>query len=196
MTYTIGITGHRDIHPGVYEEIRGLVSTWLDEQINAKGADLKLLSPLAAGADQLVAELALEKGIELYVPLPFPVERYEKDFSHEERNDFYRLLEKAACTIELPTQPDDPSSYLAAGTYVAQNAHVLLALWDGKKKPELTGGTSHIVRCRMNGFPDETPGRKNRDVYWIRTARTTGFIESPKLQHITSYSDIPDRKEG
>ncbi len=42
---------------------------------------LRFLSPLARGADQLAAEVALGLGYELFVPMPFSRDEYEKDFN-------------------------------------------------------------------------------------------------------------------
>ena len=42
---------------------------------------LCFLSPLARGADRLAAEIALDLGYELNVPMPFPQAEYEKDFT-------------------------------------------------------------------------------------------------------------------
>ena len=48
------------------------------------GLDLQLISPLAEGADQLVAEVATDLDIPLIVPLPMEISEYEKDFASEE----------------------------------------------------------------------------------------------------------------
>ena len=41
---------------------------------------LRMISPLAEGADRLAAQAALEHGFQLEVPLPFNAFEYEKDF--------------------------------------------------------------------------------------------------------------------
>jgi len=58
---------------------------------------LTLMSPLAEGAEMPVAEVALDMGIELVVPLPKPQHLYLQDFLEEKaREDFVELCSRAA----------------------------------------------------------------------------------------------------
>jgi hypothetical protein len=67
-----------------------------------------LLSPLAEGADRLVAEVALEVGARLVVPLPMPQHLYEEDFrSPESLAEFRCLLERAEHCITVPPVADE-----------------------------------------------------------------------------------------
>ena len=52
-----------------------------------------LLTPLAEGADWIAAKAAIEEGIDYAVVLPFPEEKYVKDFQ-ETREKFYDLIDK------------------------------------------------------------------------------------------------------
>ena len=80
----VGVTSHRDLVaqdvPALREQVRETLSS-----LRATFPDLALtiVSPLAEGGDQLVAEVGLELGARLIVPLPLPVELYRDDFSSE-----------------------------------------------------------------------------------------------------------------
>ena len=90
----VGVTSHRDLDPSQLPALRGQIHAALAglcEQFPS--LSLVLLSPLAEGGDRLVAEIALELGGQLIVPLPMPVELYEEDFpAPESRAQFAALL--------------------------------------------------------------------------------------------------------
>ncbi|MBO1511811.1 hypothetical protein [Metabacillus bambusae] len=194
QAYILGVTGHRDIHPQAFQEVKEKTGAWLDDLLFKKpNKQIIVLSPLASGADQLVAELSLERGLALHVTLPFPLERYIEDFkSDKEREQFYSLYEQAvhAYVPELiQGKKNDASCYFAVGAHVAQHSHLLFALWNGAKSPEKVGGTAHIVRCQLQGFPDEftSPSAlSHRETVWIRTQRSGDSSLSPKGIHLTN----------
>src|SRR5512146_640548 len=82
----IGVTGHRDLQEQDRDELLKLVHNIIDEKIRqpCRNSPLFILSPLAEGADRLVAWAALEHRAELIAILPMPVEEYEKDFKSPE----------------------------------------------------------------------------------------------------------------
>ena len=59
------------------------------------GPTLRLLSPLAEGADRLVAKAALLSGYRLEVAMPFAQAEYEQDFDPEGVTEFRALLDQA-----------------------------------------------------------------------------------------------------
>jgi hypothetical protein len=69
----IGVTGHRDLRA---EDVQTLAERVSDKikalQTEFPEARLVLMSALAEGADQLVASVADELGMEIVVPLPPP----------------------------------------------------------------------------------------------------------------------------
>ena len=70
----IGVTGHRNLHPEETELLQDQVRQLLRFlQQRYPDTPLLLLSPLAEGADRLVAKVALAEKIRLIVPLPLPV---------------------------------------------------------------------------------------------------------------------------
>ena len=142
---TIGVTGHRDL-----DNVDRIVSS-VDEVLRKirdafPGGDLTIISPLAEGADRLVAWRAMANNdVDLVVPLPFDVSEYMLDFSRiSSKAEFVTLLEQAAQVIELPAEETREASYLAAGLYVLDHSDVLIAVWDGQPAGG-PGGTGQIV---------------------------------------------------
>ena len=152
----IGTTGHRDltnINIDVFKSI-------LKEQIQCiifkyPNSEIKLLTCLAEGADQLCAEVALELGISIIVPLPMEVNDYIKDFKDEALIKFNSLLNKAERNFVVPyieetNKIDRDYQYRQAGIYIASHCHCLFALWDGSK-PKVGGcGTAEVVDIVIN----------------------------------------------
>jgi hypothetical protein len=108
---------------------------------------LRVVSPLAEGADRLVAREALELGFELEAPLPFPRDQYETDFGGSESRRAYReLLARAAAVLELDgSRRNAREAYEAAGRVVLRHCDVLVAVWDGEGARG-QGGTAQMVR--------------------------------------------------
>ena len=161
----IGVTGHRDLRADARAAIAGQVrEILLHFKATYPGTPLVLLSPLAEGADRLVAEVALEAGIgaKLIAPLPMPREIYERDFNTAASlAEFNRLLGAAAHKLELPAPPGigeaqlqnqltaRQAQYAAVGEFIARHCQVLIALWDGK--PGQRGGTGEVVELKLKG---------------------------------------------
>ncbi len=149
----IGVTGHRFL--AEIGKLRAEVDRALDDIERAFGGHkLVVVSPLAEGADRLVAEAVLQRGGDLTVPLPLPVEDYLQDFeSQESKAEFRQLLERAAEVIELPATPTRNEAYEQVGLYVLDNCDVLIAVYDGQPS-QGRGGTAEIVeRALQRGMP-------------------------------------------
>lgn len=97
LPFVIGITGHMDIHPDRESEVKELlvsIFSWLRqgqlpatehltkpkerEGLGLDNTPIILLSSLAPGADQIAAQIAMSKGIEVRGPLPFPHPLYRE----------------------------------------------------------------------------------------------------------------------
>src|SRR5205085_7563992 len=78
-----GVSGHRDPLPAAVPELRAQLQL-IFSRFRAAYPDtpFELLSPLAEGADRLVAEVALECQVKLRVPMPLAQKEYERDFSN------------------------------------------------------------------------------------------------------------------
>ncbi len=127
---------------------------------------LVVLSALAEGGDQWVAEEALTAGARLIAPLPMARAQYAQDFPDAAiRARFRAPVSSAAEIIEVPhiagsalgRRADTPKGherdlhYAEAGVYISQHCHVLLAIWDGKTT-DRTGGTAQVVRFHLAGI--------------------------------------------
>ncbi len=169
LPLVIGVTGHRDLREEDRVPLEEAVQKIFDELHGiCPHTPLLLLSPLAEGADRLVARVALEKGVRLVVPLPMPQALYEEDFqteaSHEE---FLSLLKQAEQYFDLSLlnkpEGEEPLhrelvrdrryAYARVGAYIALHCQILIALWDGNY-PKKIGGTSQVVRFQREGVPE------------------------------------------
>ena len=185
LAWRIGVTGHRDIDPATTDALRQAVAdllmrirrTMLDlardpdvAAVHAPGMepDLRLLSPLAEGADRLVAQEALRHGYRLEVVLPFPQDAYERDFRPESVAAFRALLAEArdaaggpgVVVLDGAPAAARHASYEAVGRFVARNCDFLIAIWDDRRTAR-RGGTEGVVRAaEAAGVP----------VWWIDPA--------------------------
>lgn len=162
----IGITGHRDLRPEDLGPLRIAVRKILHGlQTQYPSTPLVVLSPLAEGADRLAAEVALEMGARLVVPLPMPQELYEQDFrSPDSLADFHRLLACAERQVAIHMLAPEKEvallalardrQYEAMGKYIAHQSQILIALWDGTDSGKI-GGTAEIVGFQLKGVPGE-----------------------------------------
>jgi hypothetical protein len=154
---SIGLTAHRDLVPEQEPILRAEVRRFfLQLRADFPELPLRLISALAEGGDQLVAEEALALGIELVVPLPMAQGEYERDFSDPEiLARFRRLLAQARVRV-LPLAPGITAEsiairgesrnrqYAQLGMFVSSHCQLLLALWDGTPS-DATGGTAQVV---------------------------------------------------
>ena len=167
----VAVTGHRDLVPEEIAPIRARVRRFLEELRSAyPGRIVVVMSPLAEGADRLVAEEALALQMPLHVPLPMPRHIYVHDFgSPESIAQFDALCAAAVEVYELPLVAGNTldaigeygsaraRQYAQAGVFLCAHCHVLLALWDGKVSDQL-GGTSQVVRFHHHDvMPGYTP---------------------------------------
>ncbi|WP_345035122.1 hypothetical protein [Streptomyces sannanensis] len=140
----IGVTGHRNIPSEVLDHIRSA----LRAALCGHGGALEALSSLAAGADQLFADIALECGAELTVVIPSG--DYERGFADAgELAQYRRLKERATQEVRMGFEHSTDEAYYAAGAYIADNCDRLLAVWDGRPARG-RGGTGDIVNYALD----------------------------------------------
>ncbi|MDR3462331.1 MAG: hypothetical protein P4L76_08460, partial [Beijerinckiaceae bacterium] len=116
-------------------------------------AEFRIVSPLAEGADRLVAEEALKLGYKLSAPFPFARADYENDFP--DSKDAFNALAAQAEIFELDGARGalETASYEAVGRFVVRNCDFLVAIWDGKPARG-RGGTAEIVQfAALSGVP-------------------------------------------
>ncbi len=160
----IGVTGHREVRPEDEEDLLRASEKVLSKLKARRSPEtpIVLLSPLAEGADRIVARAALALGIHLVVPLPMPQEEYERDFP-QTVGEFHDFLENAQDVFHLPfAQGNSPANiaqpahrdeqYKAVGQYIARHCEQLIALWDGEGLEDEQGcGTAAVVRYKKAG---------------------------------------------
>lgn len=154
----IGITGHIGLDPARMEQLKQGIDKAIEhlERTFSKRY-LTVFSPLALGADRLVARRLLEqKGSRLIAVLPLPEDQYLEDFGptdvhHEDyegaeaREEFrYWLSHRAIETIVMPPSATRNEAYEKVGFYVAEHSDVMIGVWDGLPS-QGRGGTAEIV---------------------------------------------------
>ena len=76
----IGVTGHRNLAEAELTHLRTEVRRFFETlHRDFPSLPLKVLSPLATGADQLVASVAIELNIPVIAVLPIPLAMYRDD---------------------------------------------------------------------------------------------------------------------
>ncbi len=184
MRVRIGVTGHRklDNPESVAHKVDNFIQQGLLDFFNDPDAvrdhlndpnhktriALTLITPLAEGADRLVAKQILNHaGSRLEVILPMAKSDYLEDFgSAESRREFEELLARDPQPMALRDKalrmlvPEEKlasarqEAYQVVGEYIVEKCDLLMAIWDGKKSLG-AGGTNDIInfarrrRCPM-----------------------------------------------
>jgi hypothetical protein len=209
--FVFGVSGHRDPVPADLPELRNqLQRIFQHYRSGYPTAPFRLLSPLAEGADRIVAEVALHVGIELEVPLPMALADYERDFeSPESLADFRRLLRAARSQWEVSESAAEERTlsegtgraqkYAAVGDYIARTSHVLILLWDGRHNQKV-GGTSWVKRRREHWIEAATAKGADADgfaygatvhVLTPRAATEDGKTPRPRIEIVGGLPAAP-----
>ncbi len=167
----IGVTGHRPQRLVVSERklarrvasvLSGLAKAMLAAGWSG-GRLLDINSPLAEGADRIVAREALALGQRITALLPFPRADYEATFNDKVGiAEFRALLKQADERLQLSGRSERAEAgYVAVGVLTVARSDVILTIWDGKPAAG-RGGTPEIIQNAIEwGVP----------VIWIDAAR-------------------------
>lgn len=143
----IGVTGHRwfDEPDAVTEQIDEALATLAD---GCEPRPFEVWSALAEGADRLVVDRARRRaGTRLVAVLPLEPHDYQHDFATQESRTEFRDLLALASSVRV-TGSDHTgsreSAYERAGLVVADEADVVIAVWDGEPARG-QGGTAEII---------------------------------------------------
>ena len=164
VPFVIGVVGHRDLVPAQVPAIRDAARAQLVRlQQGAPDLRLQLLCAVADGADLLVAEVAMELGIEVVALLTFPEDICRGDLiSDEARAQFDRVMQKAQ-RLEVPLPdgvtredlagngPARDQQYQRAALLLARYCSLLVAVWDGKPTPH-AAGSARVIEFRQRGL--------------------------------------------
>jgi hypothetical protein len=161
----VGVAGHRAIDPGSIAAVSKAVRDILSQLKIEFGCALHVLTALAEGADQLVAEIAEELCISVIAVLPMPLGLYRTRIASGHLDKFDQSWERASLKLELPlvvgsgntmNPAFDTLHYEQLGVFVARRSHILLALWEGPERADTTalpvqpGGTADVLRMRFD----------------------------------------------
>ena len=160
----VGVSGHRDLLDDDIPEIRTRIVSELEKiESLAKGVRLVLLSGLAEGSDQLVAEEALKRKWEVFAAFPMPFPDYLSDFeTGSQREALIKLKGECSAIHEIPwaaaRDPDITNArdqqYRNQSIFIARQAQIVIALWDGTPAQPLGAcGTAYVVTLCRKGPP-------------------------------------------
>ena len=174
----VGVTGKRALN-GHDDFVRAQLKQAFDRlDKEAAAAPKVLLSGLAAGADTIAAELALERANWLVAAvLPLPLALYGEDFDERGKAVLDALVAHSKVKMRelqrladpqtgLPCADDDlrrrdcggnalrTRHYEQLGLWLAETATVLIAVLPADEQPDRLGGTARVVDYRLTGSPD------------------------------------------
>jgi hypothetical protein len=156
-TIRIGVTGHRKIpeeqlvQAGVKEAL-AIIYKHVPDRSPERDIVLTVISPLAEGADRIVASEVLrwyERGRKhgsLEAVLPMVQEEYVRDFATPGSvREFECLLSAASSITVIEDTGERTHNYEKAGRFVVDHCDILIAIWDGESSRG-RGGTAEIVQ--------------------------------------------------
>lgn len=142
----IGITGHARLAGDTASLVYDAVSAELGRHTGDK---LCGITCLCDGADQIFARAVIERGGDLAVVLP--ADDYRERLV--DRDDFDRLLGKAARVSRMPFHRSDRRAFKAASEEVLRQSDLLLAVWDGLPSRQLGDTADVVTTARAEGLP-------------------------------------------
>ncbi|MDE7452871.1 MAG: hypothetical protein K2N22_00500 [Clostridia bacterium] len=174
----VGVTGHRNIVEEDKPAIKAQVIEALKEILAlCENRPVVMLNAFAQGADMLCAEAAFELGIEVRAVLPCEKERYINSFDDQkDKSKLFAYLEKTSEQFVSPdiekckerykkavNMDDESYEYRQLGIYMAEQSHILIALWDGKPpKVEYGCGTVEVIDFALE---------RGKTAVWIKSRR-------------------------
>lgn len=207
VTLRVGVTGHRDLHPTQEPEVRRSLHRSIDDLRRRCGpAQIEFLTGMAEGADQLAAEVARELGCRIHIVLPKPSDEYRAELSDAGRRLLDEVSSEPGVRLSvigeggggLSGEGDEAYPYRRLGAYLAESAHVLIALWDGRIERKM-GGSLDVLAMYLDrsegSDPELYPPHPIEDcerqqelsgptAIWISTARVDDSIPNTTT---TSY---------
>lgn len=171
--------GHRTV-----SDKNGKIKEQIKRILREYQADYRVVvrTNFAFGADQLIAECAIELGITVKAALPLPYEEYIASIKEDAkrygyaftREDEFRMRHLLAQTVSCKVIPDEKYTYLEASKYIINKSKKIIALWDGvetvlkdeRGNPVNQGGTWHNICIARH-----SRGLKEEDVRIVKCER-------------------------
>ena len=165
IPFVVGVTGHRDLLPAQLPAIRTAIETLLKQLVLAHpDVRIQVLCAMADGADLLVAEVALELGVDVLALLTFPEDICRADLQSDEARTAFDRVMLSAERLELPLPagvtreslgtgggPERDRQYQHAGLLLARYCSLLVAIWDGRPTRHLAG-SARVIEFRRRGL--------------------------------------------
>jgi hypothetical protein len=175
MPFIVGVVGHRDLtQPSREFAADQLKRILVGYRENFPNTPIILTTSLAAGADQLAAQVALQiEGVSLCASIPMDLTTYKETLgSNEDKSIFVDLLAKCEFVVqtdrlELRSGADEDleTKFRENTRFLANHSDLLIAFWDGHIS-NLVGGTADTVYYKLRkphrpkSFEDITLNRK------------------------------------
>ena len=154
LPYIIGVVGHRNIVEESKEDARHHFEKILKRyKIKYPNTPILVVTSLAEGADQLIAEIAIKiEGVFLGVLIPMGIEKYLETFSSDSaRQEFNKFCSKALFVRDTSTDmvfENNSDAFRNNTRELSNNADLLIALWDGIASNQV-GGTSDTLYYKL-----------------------------------------------
>jgi hypothetical protein len=154
LPYIIGVVGHRNIVEESKEDASNHFEKILKRyKTKYPNTPILVVTSLAEGADQLIAEVAIKvEGVFLGVLIPMGIEKYLETFSSDSaREEFNKFCAKAIfvrdTSIDMVYE-DNSDAFRSNTRELSNNADLLIALWDGIASNQV-GGTSDTLYYKL-----------------------------------------------
>jgi hypothetical protein len=154
LPYIIGVVGHRNIVEESKEDASNHFEKILKRyKTKYPNTPILVVTSLAEGADQLIAEVAIKvEGVFLGVLIPMGIEKYLETFSSDSaREEFIKFCGKAIfvrdTSIDMVYE-DNSDAFRSNTRELSNNADLLIALWDGIASNQV-GGTSDTLYYKL-----------------------------------------------
>ncbi|MDR1394109.1 MAG: nucleoside 2-deoxyribosyltransferase [Bifidobacteriaceae bacterium] len=134
----IGVTGHQKMPTAAKEYAERIIRGLLARQ----DGQVVGLTSLAAGADQMFAQLVLEAGGSLDAIIPSA--GYETTFTPDDLPVYNALVGRAGHVTVLDFPEPTEEAFMAAGQEVVARSDLVVAVWDGQPAAGY-GGTADAV---------------------------------------------------
>ena len=131
-------TGHRPNKLGGYNNESFLTLVSIAENWLHENKPTKVISGMAQGWDQALAQAAINCKIPFIAAIPF--EGQETKWSERGQRYFKRLLEKAESVTYVCDKGYSPHKMQIRNEWMVDNCDLVLAMWDGTN-----GGTGNCV---------------------------------------------------
>jgi hypothetical protein len=175
MSITLAVTGHRrladDQRHRIETKAANIIATLAKEN-----ASVRIVSCLADGADQLVAQVGLDHGCPLVAVLPFPrtskVHRLDRTDGEASLEAFDKLVAQAERVIELSPDYDDDLpwdsyeaiaqrniGYAQANLRMLAESDILITIWDGKPNNRICCTAQVVEEAKKRGM----------SVWWVHS---------------------------